>query len=153
MGFDLDGVKPTNDLGVYFRNNIWWWRPLWSYVCANTLNILTQKDRDMGSCNDGHRISKAKAEKIAKRLTELCNDGSVARYEKEYMDTLRAIPDEKCDLCKGTGKRNDLISKDKCNKCYGKGKIRPFETWYSFSKANVLSFAGFCQFSGGFRIF
>ena len=19
--------------GYYFRNNVWWWRPLWEYIC------------------------------------------------------------------------------------------------------------------------
>ena len=21
--------------GAYFRNNVWWWRPLWSFVCEH----------------------------------------------------------------------------------------------------------------------
>ena len=52
--------------GHYFRNNVWWWRPLWHFVTVTCDNILTEKDMEQGSFNDGHKISKTKAVKIAK---------------------------------------------------------------------------------------
>ena len=39
--------------GIYFRNNVWWWRPLWNYVCKNCSDILTDEDVGAGSFNDG----------------------------------------------------------------------------------------------------
>ena len=62
MGFDLRGLKPNDEIvpdepnwldesdwavqqreawsswqqntpGSYFRNNVWYWRPLWNFVC------------------------------------------------------------------------------------------------------------------------
>ena len=30
--------------GVYFRNNVWWWRPLWNYVCEECDYILEEDD-------------------------------------------------------------------------------------------------------------
>lgn len=32
MGMDLYGKKPLNPVGEYFRNNVWWWRPLAVFV-------------------------------------------------------------------------------------------------------------------------
>jgi hypothetical protein len=28
MGMDVYGKEPKSDKGEYFRNNVWWWRPL-----------------------------------------------------------------------------------------------------------------------------
>ena len=36
---EFEAVNP----GVYFRNNVWWWRPLWDYVC-NNVDELTEED-------------------------------------------------------------------------------------------------------------
>ena len=30
--------------GVYFRNNVWGWRPLWHFVTISCESILTEKD-------------------------------------------------------------------------------------------------------------
>ena len=30
--------------GIYFRNNVWWWRPLWMYISDLCKDILTEKD-------------------------------------------------------------------------------------------------------------
>ena len=30
--------------GLYFRNNVWWWRPLWTYVVVICDDILSDKD-------------------------------------------------------------------------------------------------------------
>ena len=57
--------------GVYFRNNVWWWRPLWMYVCASCEDILTEEDMSKGTWNDGHKISKTKSKRIAARLRKL----------------------------------------------------------------------------------
>ena len=57
--------------GAYFRNNVWWWRPLWSFVCEHCHDILTQEDMNNGSYNDAHIISRRKAEAIAQRLEKL----------------------------------------------------------------------------------
>ena len=46
--------------GIYFRNNVWYWRPLWQYVTVSCDDILTEKDMERGDYNDGHIISKTK---------------------------------------------------------------------------------------------
>jgi hypothetical protein len=32
MGFDVYGKSARSEKGEYFRNNVWWWRPLAEYV-------------------------------------------------------------------------------------------------------------------------
>ena len=150
MGFDVFGEEPDAEVGKYFRNNVWWWRPLWEYVVDNC--GLTSEQVTAGLSNDGVLIDKSTAERIAKTLKGLIEQGLTKKFEVEYMKMLDELPDEVCDLCGGTGVRNDEIVKGTCNKCDGKGKVRPFDTWYPFSEENVKNFAEFCEHSGGFRI-
>ena len=71
MGFDIYGISASGQKGEYFRNSVWWWRPLWDYVCDVCRDILTKKDKDAGHYNDGHRIDSHKAAQIAERLLVL----------------------------------------------------------------------------------
>lgn len=116
-----------NTPGAYFRNNVWWWRPLWSFICFNCEDILTEKDMTSGSYNDFHKISKTKAIKIADRLETLLDEGKVDEHAKEY-EKERKIAAE---------------SKEKDVK---------FASNYPFNVENVKKFAEFARFSGGFTI-
>jgi len=149
MGFDLSGMNPNitrpepelppfpertdkdwekyhdwqdDNCGVYFRNNVWSWRPLWNFVSSVCESILTEKDIESGSYNDGHGISKTKANRIASRLFKLIRNGDVKAYESAYR------------------KHQDSLNKDNWDKSY------------PFSEDNVRKFANFCLNSGGFRI-
>ena len=83
MGFDLHG-NGNSDKGKYFRNNIWYWHPLWKYVCTNCEDILTKEEMEGGSFNDGIEISPIKAMQIANRLAELLINGKVSDYIGKY---------------------------------------------------------------------
>ncbi len=115
-------------------------------------DILTGRDCSEGVFNNGHQISKSKALRIASRLRQLIDKGEVQRYSLRYANRLKEMPDEQCELCKGTGRRNDEYVQGTCNACRGKGKVRPFATNYPFSVHNTGNFADFCESSGGFRI-
>jgi hypothetical protein len=108
--------------GAYFRNNVWWWRPLWNFVAVMCDDILTEKDIEAGAYNDGHKISETKAVKIAKRLFNIIEEDKVKEYEELYKQHL-----------------------DKLNK-------KDWNKNYPFSEDNVRQFANFCANSGGFRI-
>ena len=73
-------------VGSYFRNNVWWWSPLWEYVCFSCSDILTGKDMAEGQYNSGHKISATKAKRIAKRLEKL--------LERLLDELIIEIPDE-----------------------------------------------------------
>jgi hypothetical protein len=138
--------------GAYFRNNCWWWRPLWEYACDQCQDILTEVERSYGGDNSGSIIPAEKARKVGLRLTHLVEQGKAKEFEEKWKKDLEELPDEPCDLCNGTGTRTDMLCDNGCNKCGGKGHVRPFQTWYPFSAENVEEFAKFCINSGGFEI-
>ena len=142
--------------GVYFRNNVWWWRPLWHFVTTASDNILTEKDMEQGSWNDGHKISKTKAGKIAKKLHSMIEGGRVKEYEDRYKKDLASLEQVDCDICDATGKRqeppNTGAGDRECNGCDGTGKKDDWAKSYPFSEENVREFANFCLNSGGFEI-
>jgi len=138
--------------GNYFRNNVWWWRPLWNFVCKSCDDILTDEDMNSGSYNDGHEISSDKALDIYNRLSELKREGEIIKYKGKYDNDNNSLKDEECNLCNGTGVRTDMKVKDGCNKCEGTGKVRPWKCSYPFDTGNVYEFMEFCKFSGGFSI-
>jgi hypothetical protein len=175
MGFDLHGKMPGGKVpqivdwddekskdayfkwqeetkGAYFRNNSWWWRPLWDFVCEVCADIITEDEHNSGHYNDGYLIDADRALAISTRLIHLIDQGEVKKFEKKYMKMLNFLPDENCWLCHGTGKRKDMKVKNGCNSCHGTGKIRPSECNYPFSEDNVQDFATFCKYSGGFEI-
>ena len=161
MGFDLYGMNATSkEEGDYFRANVWWWRPLWQYVSITCEDILTENDMERGSYNDGHRISKTKANRIASRLKIADKNGEIMKYELEYKKYLKSLPEEECHICNGEGMRNDEIGKEArnknsaytCNGCDGQGVTSNFNTHYPFESEEVMRFAEFCKESGGFEI-
>ena len=138
--------------GTYFRNNVWWWRPLWNYVCFICDDILDEEDQDNGHSNSGHQIDEKKAEVIASRLNLYIENGEAEYFAKERQAALDAEPDEDCELCNATGKRDDEHVKGECNGCQGKGTRRPWNNNYPFDMDNLKEFAKFCEQSGGFEI-
>lgn len=175
MGMDVYGVKPSGTTavepdwqdkasveayfkwqretkGAYFRNNCWWWRPLWNFVFEVCADIITDEEHDRGHCNDGYLIDADRALKISARLTHLIDQREVKKYEIRYMTYLCNLPLVQCWLCKGTGTRNDHIIQGKCNACGGTGKRKNDECSYPFSEENVIEFADFCRHCGGFTI-
>ena len=184
MGFDLSGMNPNfttpeptlppmaertdkdweryhnwqdDNCGIYFRNNVWWWRPLWMFVSESCSNILTDKDIEGGSWNDGHKISKTKAGKIARKLYKLIETDQVKAYESKYKRELDSLEQVDCDTCGATGRRNKPPEPgagdyQECNGCNGTGKKDDWAKSYPFSEENVREFANFCSNSGGFRI-
>ena len=157
MGFDLSGMNPNittpepdlppmmertsehweaynkwqdENCGVYFRNNVWWWRPLWDYVwelCGDcdeedsfslaADRVITWQQYREGQMNSGAEINVHQAELIALRLHHAIKMGWVEEYKEQYE----------------TDTADD-------------------EYQYPFNEENVRNFAEFCKDSGGFSI-
>jgi len=111
-----------NNPGVYFRNNVWWWRPLWAFVCERLDDVLTEEDMERGCYNDGHEITEDKAMQIGLDLTCMLKDGRIESYADMH------------------NKEREQLDDDDWNKSY------PFDV------ENVEVFAKFCLESGGFII-
>ncbi len=72
MGFDIYGVKELESGEEnYFRNNCWWWRPLWD-LC-NFLQCLEEEQYDQGGYNNGFLIDERTSIKIYMQLTVFLN--------------------------------------------------------------------------------
>lgn len=176
MGFDCYGVKPNGSeppkvdwdikesresyfkwqdstKGGYFRNNCWWWRPLWNFVCEVCADIITDEEKEKGHYNDGYLIDADRALQISARLVHLVDQGEVKKYEDKYTTMQQNLPLIDCWLCEGTGKRLDgMVVPHGCNACHGSGKRKDPTCEYPFSTENVEEFAIFCRHSGGFTI-
>ena len=142
--------------GTYFRNNVYGWKPLWNFVTGVCDDILTEKDIESGYYNAGHKISKTKANRIAKRLWKLTKNGQVKEYEEGYKSHLDSLEQVDCYICDATGKRKESPGTGagdmECNGCKGTGKRDDSAKSYPFYRDNVRQFANFCANSGGFEI-
>lgn len=170
MGMDVYGRQPTTEKGKYFRNNIWWWRPLADMCLVMAPDICAPCTHWQSNDGDGLDADGAKA--LADVLEQRLKDGTVARYIAERDAYLEALPDEACQLCNGSGVRRDKLAEEAgmlkrvinepghprdgqvgwCNSCDGVGHKRPFETHYPADVENVEEFVGFLKDCGGFDI-
>lgn len=158
MGMDVIGKKPTAPEGEYFRNNVWWWRPLADYV-REVAPEITSECRYWDS-NDGDGLDAAGSVALADRLQAEIDAGRTAKYARVYESNLERMPNEPCRVCAGTGTRKpvpevgagDLATGMRCNGCEATGYVRPWETHYPFSVENVTEFVTFLRSCGGFEI-
>ena len=136
--------------GVYFRNNVWWWRPLWNYCYAIADDIISEDIWNSGHCNDGAGLNDKDAKLLGNRLMEHIADGRTIKYQAEYEQYLNDLPDSVCIICNGNNRGNS--KKKDCESCNGTGKGTNFNKSYPFDVDNVEAFALFCIESGGFEI-
>mgnify|MGYP003646772017 CR=1 FL=1 len=128
--FEAKQQYEEDNPGIYFRNNVWWWRPLWDYVwklCGDcdegdsfalaADRVITQEQYEEGHMNSGAEINVHQAELIALRLNHAIKMGWVENHKKQY----------------------EADTKDD-------------EHQYPFHEDNVKAFAEFCKDSGGFSI-
>lgn len=152
---DLVGKKPRSDTGQYFRNNLWWWRPLWEYGCRVAGDLIPPAVQAGGLFNNGHGLNTARFRALAERLVGEITAGRTARHQAEYEAALAALPDESCWVCQGTGRYRDPAEgtgEQRCPGCQGTGRRRPLAAGYPFTVENVQEFAAFLQDCGGFAI-
>ena len=129
---EYDNYESANP-GVYFRNNVWWWRPLWEFICDNCDHILTDKQMQGGNNNDGTLIEHDQAEEIHNVIVNVIGKKQIIKMHVEY-ETARQEAEEN----------------NKGKKSTDEGYI--WEANYPFDADNVMVFAEFCKQSGGFEI-
>lgn len=172
MGMDVFGLNALDETGQYFRNNVWWWRILYTYCVDCHLQFLGEEP-ERGHDNSGYIINDDNATKLGLALLQDLENGNVTKYKKEYYNYVSNLEREHCDICDGTGIRTDQVGVELkmpekqldsvtasftnrthgyCNGCEGLGTRDPFEASYHFDEENVRDFAKFCIASGGFQI-
>ena len=150
MGMDVYGNKPKSEKGDYFRNNVWWWRPLWNYCATSAPELIDKETYVSGTYNDGKGLNAMKAAKLGVKLLTLIEDGSCATYKRERDLWLEALEDDNCCVCNNNNRGHK--KKEGCFACKGKGTKDNWHKSYPFDVKNVEEFAKFLIDSGGFEI-
>ena len=172
MGMDVLGKNPTTKTGEYFRNNVWWWRPLADF-CIQRYGAEVGFDGEGWGYNDGNGLNGDQSLHLARLIRADLANGSVATYERNYNEWRASLPREACDLCDCTGIRTDEVGVEHgmperelapeiqiltgrtygyCNSCQGVGTNESFLAGYPFTEENVREFAEFLEGCGGFEI-
>lgn len=158
------GEYEDNNPGVYFRSNVWYWRPIVDWL-LNHIEVLDEDDSDGLSHNSGYIINKNVATIIGSTIESHHEQGLLQEWvQKKKVEQLMRGK-EPCTICDGTGVRTDLIGlqdlepfvKDgvrggKCNGCNGEGLREPFDNNYPYSEKALVDFGIFAKESGGFQI-
>jgi len=100
MGMDVYGLKPKSQVGEYFRNNVWWWHPLWDYCCFLD-NSLIEKVPN-AHCNDGDGLNAIDSRKLGFLIKDAVENGSAEDYILSYNEYLESLPEESCHCIKST---------------------------------------------------
>ena len=165
MGMDVYGKKPTGYVdgnecdaasGHYFRSNVWWWYPLWGYIQDLHPQIAIKAPN--ADFNDGDGLGARDSKLLAKKLRIDLADGTVDNYISTRDASIKAMPDEPCEVCNGEGIRNDAtavkhgFAGTECTGCNGKGERRPWEASYHLNRESIEEFTLFLENCGGFEI-
>ena len=136
--------------GIYFRNNCWWWRPLWNYCYYVADDIISEEIYHSGHHNSGSGLNSKDAEWLGERLLDELSEGNTIEYQARYQQYLDDMPDDDCLICNNNNHGHN--KKKDCNRCDSTGKRPNFNKSYPFDVDNVKDFAEFCIESGGFEI-
>ena len=171
MGMDVYGKKPANEIGEYFRRNVWGWRPLWGYVDDVHPEIASLVE--YGYTNDGDGLNAKDSARLAKLIREDLALGRAFEYVEARNKRLSELERPVCELCSGTGIRTDDVGRNNgmlerelspemailtgrthgfCNGCSGEGKTNAWETNYYLDLDDLEQFADFLDNCGGFEI-
>jgi hypothetical protein len=168
---DVYGKKPKTPKGQYFRNNIWYWHPLWDFCCESFPEIT--EPVKYGHTNDGDGLGSRASTKLAKGIKEMLSNGDAQKYVAERDAKLANLNRVDCELCNATGIRTDqtgvemgmdvqvldweksvLLGREKgwCNGCSGEGTTEAWANSYRLTIENITEFAQFLENCGGFTI-
>ena len=164
--WELQSEWENNNPGNYFRNNVWWWRPLWTFTCDHCADFLTEDDMNGGCYNDSYIITENKAIAIAERLYEALKEPETQEYLDNHMKVMEKakkhnemIDQEKKALDEIavaiTGDKDIApinYPKDLKKKFDELQKRRDWASSYPINRENIENFARFAEQSGGFSI-
>jgi hypothetical protein len=155
MGMDVYGIKPTSEKGEYFRNNVWWWHPLWDYCCTVDKTLADKVPE--GHSNSGDGLDAIAARQLAFKLQHKIDTGQAKEYVDQYETERKNLPKQDCKYCDENGERQwsqqngETITKT-CNACQGTKKVDPWDAHYPMDLQNIQDFTNFLMDCGGFQI-
>ena len=68
--------------GVYFRNNVWWWRPLWNYCRYVAPELINDELWLDGHNNSGDGLDDKDAKELGILLIKSFENGKFEEFEK-----------------------------------------------------------------------
>ena len=146
---ELEKYEEVN-CGYYFRNNCWWWRPLWNYCYHIADDLISEELFDDGHSNSGAGLDDKGAKLLGNRLLQQIREGKTIQYQASYQQYLDDLPDSDCMRCNNNNRGHN--KKKECTNCNKTGKSTNFNKHYPFDIDNVREFAEFCLQSGGVEI-
>ena len=92
----MEEYENTN-CGSYFRNNCWWWRPLWNYCYEVASDLISYDLWNDGHANNGAGLNGRDAQKLGDRLLETIANGQCVKYQADYMQQCEDSDDKFAD--------------------------------------------------------
>lgn len=162
---DLSNFEAEN-VGYYFRNNVWWWRPIADLIIGLNEDWLTEEQKERLHDNSGFEFSEEEAMKIKLSLEKVINNGWLKKAEiawkkkaKKAEEWNKGIALEMEELKKQAIKetaKTDIAPKDypphlklKWNKLW---ESEDRNSSYPVSVENTKNFVSFLSECGGFKI-
>ncbi len=163
--FDEQDAYERKNVGVYFRNNVWWWRPLANFMREHC-DWFTQEQQARLHDNSGFEFSEHEALTIADTLQKKVDDGTAGKDEAKNKED-RKLAEE---WNKGIYAQQEELEKE-VKKETGNAKLVPYDypepfkkkwddlqkqrDWkdsYPFEVRNVKRFIAFLRECGGFSV-
>ena len=163
--FQEQKAYEDKNVGIYFRNNVWWWRPLANFIIEKC-DWLTEEQKERLHDNSGFEFSEHEATTIADTLQKKVDDGTVQALEEESKKERKVAEEWKAGLQKQqdalgeeakkeTGNKN-LVPRDYPKHIYKKwNDLQKQQDWkasYPFAERNIKEFIKFLRECGGFQI-
>ena len=70
--------------GIYFRNNCWWWRPLWDFCYNVAPELISSELWGDGHHNDGAGLNDEDAELLGELLLKAIKEGKAKEFKKHH---------------------------------------------------------------------
>jgi len=154
--------------GHYFRNNWWYWRPMWNYACVLGIKhgIVTHRIASWGNENSGKKVNGKLAKKWGELILWDISEGNPREFEETYMQEYKLAQEHNNQIEKALDILREVVQAETGNEHivpddYPEEHRKSWdELWtkrnhqgsYPFSEENLKEFAQFMIESGGFSI-
>jgi len=155
------------NVGVYFRNNVWWWRPLADYIIKKIKNEDWFNDEIAERLHDnsGFQFTEEQALCIKKHLEKGLRSGEVSKLAKKNQEEMKIAEKHNNQIQKKMDKLQKKVEKEtgketapmEWDKKYKDEwdflwESKDWRDSYPFCVKNVKAFSEFLGECGGFEI-
>ena len=163
--FKISNKWEADNVGIYFRNNVWWWRPLADLV-IKLCKLLDEKQKEHLHDNGGYKYDEATAHYIADTLEAFVKSPVTKRSEIEHKKAMKKAEAHnkkvqvKLDALRvkaiARTKNKNIVPrdypKDLNDKWESIYRERDHTDSYPFALKNVKAFIKFLRECGGFSV-